>query len=192
MSPLASLTTNVLPSRILTSPSFIAARSPAADARAAVPGKEPLHAHEQPPVALDLEVAAEDGRDGVQLARCDLVEDGLVRPDRCSPPATLWRVTAMSPLSIVTNQRSVFRPATRSNRVQPVALRSSGSWPRSASCLEEARGRDRPPAGTHWRVTLVLRGVSTWAIETSRRPVPMPGRDRRCGQSRRAGLIGRR
>ena len=73
MSPRSSLTTNVLPSRILTRPSLTRATLRRARAR-----EQPLHAHEQPPVAFDLEVAAQHRRDGVQPPGDDLVEHRLV------------------------------------------------------------------------------------------------------------------
>ncbi len=81
MSPRASLTTKVLPSRILTSSSLMipSSRSRGPDGVRARPVRnEPLGQHEQRRVALDDQLAAQHRRHRVQLAGDDPVERRLV------------------------------------------------------------------------------------------------------------------
>jgi hypothetical protein len=130
MSPVSSLTTNVFRRgssrrRRSSTPPGVARR--ARPTRRSLAWEQPLHPDEEPPITLDREVAAQHCGDSVELARGDLLEDGLVRPDAQSGSPTARRDTLRCPLLAVTNQRDVRLPSTISNRVVPSAFRRSGA-----------------------------------------------------------------
>ena len=134
MSPAESLTTNVLPSRILIS-SLIASPS-RAEARERARWNRIKGSSSPSMPILPRSTSA------IAFARPVASRSNSGRSTRTVESADAFRRdTVTSPRSMVTSQRALLLPSTMSKRIVPLTFASSGSWPRRSSSAKNSVGR---------------------------------------------------